>query len=82
MSPLTENALEYLLVFRHLGLITSCPRWVLDLLVVPGKMGYYNNEEIPQIKGKHYFSDFYFCNHIICYYSGFYKLDDKVKLFS
>ena len=25
-----------LLVFRHLGLITSCPRWVL---VFPGKMG-------------------------------------------
>ena len=40
MQPLTENAQEYLLVFRHLGLITSCPRWVL---VFPGKMGNLHN---------------------------------------
>ena len=25
----TENVQKYVLVFRHLGLITSCPRWVL-----------------------------------------------------
>ena len=29
MQPLTENAQEYLLAFRHLGVITSYPRWVL-----------------------------------------------------
>ena len=29
MQPLTEDAQEYLLAFRHLGVITSYPRWVL-----------------------------------------------------
>ena len=29
MQPLTEDAQEYLLAFRHLGMITSYPRWVL-----------------------------------------------------
>ena len=40
MKPLTENAQKYLLVFIHLGLITSCPGWVL---VFPGIMGHLHN---------------------------------------
>ena len=28
-ARLTENVQKYVLVFRHLGLITSCPRWAL-----------------------------------------------------
>ena len=27
--PLTDDGQKYMLAFRHLGLITSCPRWVL-----------------------------------------------------
>jgi hypothetical protein len=34
-----DSSRSTLLVFRHLGLITSCPRWVL---VIHEKIGYYN----------------------------------------
>ena len=43
----TENAQKYVLVFRHLGLITSCPRWVL---VFPENMGNLHTEQLIQWK--------------------------------
>ena len=46
----TENVQKYVLVFRHLGLITSCPRWVLVFydkirkqIISMTHIWYYNN---------------------------------------
>ena len=40
---LTEDVQKYVLVFRHLGLITSYPRWVL---VIHEKIGNLTNFDI------------------------------------